>query len=220
MESANPILSYFKLAAKFALLAAILIAARHAGDWVMHQLSPHITPSTEPTLHRVIMVAILIYVLLTMLPFVPGVEIGLGMIAIFGTKIVPLVYGGTVLALVLAFVVGRIVPERSIANILETLHFKKGASLIRHLTSLDAQQRLQFLLQNASSRITPFLVRHRFIALMLILNIPGNAVIGGGGGICMMVGFSRLFSFQKFVLTVALAVTPVPIMLLLVDASV
>ena len=60
-----------------------------------------------------------------MLPFVPSVEIGLAMMLMLGPKIVPLVYGCTVLALVLSFLLGRLVPQRAMIEILETLHLKQ-----------------------------------------------------------------------------------------------
>jgi hypothetical protein len=44
------------------------------------------------------MVAIGIYVCLMMLPFVPGAEIGLGLMTMLGPSIAPLVYFATVLA--------------------------------------------------------------------------------------------------------------------------
>ena len=181
----------------------------------MDQFNSSLTPRTEPTFHRMIMTATGVYILLMALPFVPGVEIGLGLIAMLGAKIVPLVYVSTVLALTLAFLVGRLVPERKIIKIFETLHLKRAANLLNSLEPLDSHQRLEFLLQNASTRIVPFLLRHRFLALAIALNLPGNALIGGGGGICLVTGFSRLFSFPIFFLTVALAVSPVPLMMLL-----
>lgn len=35
----------------------------------------------------------------------------------------------------------------------------------------------------------------RYVALAVLLNIPGNVVIGGGGGIAFAAGMTRLFSF-------------------------
>ena len=96
METRSSIRSYLGIAWKLAVLVGMLIAAGHAGTWVMDQPNPYLTPSTEPALHRLIMTAILVYVLLMMLPFVPGVEIGLGMMVMFGPNIAPLVYGGKV----------------------------------------------------------------------------------------------------------------------------
>lgn len=212
MDRANPIRSYFGIAWKLVLFISVLVGASYAGSWVMGQLTPHLTPSTEPALHRLIMTAITIYVLLMMLPFIPGVEIGLAMMVMFGPKIVPLVYGATVLALGLAFLLGRLVPQQAMIEILETLHLRRGGRLLREMEALDPNERLQFLLRNASTRIVPFLLRHRFLALMVALNLPGNAIIGGGGGICLVAGFSRLFVFPNFLGAVTLAIAPVPLM--------
>jgi uncharacterized membrane protein YdjX (TVP38/TMEM64 family) len=132
---------------KLALLVALLVAASQVGGWLESQLNLHLTPSTEPALHRTIMTAMAVYVLLMMLPFVPGAEIGLGLLVMFGPKIAPLVYAGTVLALMLAFLLGRLVPQRAIVEIFEALRPRRAASLLR--------------------RLVPFLLRHRFIALAL-----------------------------------------------------
>jgi len=212
MALTGPIRTCFGIAWKLALFAVLLIAATYAGDWVKSQLTPSLTPSTEPALHRLIMTAIAIYVLLMMLPFVPGAEIGLAMMAMFGPRIVPLVYGATVFALVLSFLVGRLVPQNTVAGIFEALHLKRAARLLRQLETLGPNERLRFLLQNASTRIVPVLLRQRFLALMVALNLPGNMLVGGGGGICLIAGFSRLFTLPKFALAVAIAVSPVPLL--------
>lgn len=57
----------------------------------------------------------------------------------------------------------------------------------------------------------PFLLRHRHLAIAAALNLPGNAIIGGGGGIGLAAGFSRLVSLPVYVLTVGLAVAPLPL---------
>ena len=50
-----------------------------------------------------------------------------------------------------------------------------------------------------------------YLALAVALNIPGNYLIGGGGGIALFAGVSRLFSVPGFVITIMLAVAPVPL---------
>jgi hypothetical protein len=40
-------------------------------------------------------------------------------------------------------------------------------------------------------------------------------VIGGGGGISLLAGMSRLFRFSGFALTLAVAVAPVPLFIVL-----
>jgi hypothetical protein len=58
------------------------------------------------------------------------------------------------------------------------------------------------------------MLRHRLWALALLINLPGSALIGGGGGICMAIGVSRLVTYPQFLLTTALAVSPLPVAIL------
>lgn len=216
MGRTNQIKSIVRTAIKIAILLALLILAKFAGDLVLNQLTPNLTPSTEPALHRLIMISIAIYVILMMLPFVPGVEIGLGLMVMFGPKLAPLVWFSTVLALVFSFVIGRLVPQQSIIEIFETLLLRRAADFLRFMHPLDSGERLQYLLNIRSSRIVPFLLRHRYIALMAAINLPGNALIGGGGGISFISGFIRIYSFFGFLIAVTLAVAPVPLIAMLV----
>jgi hypothetical protein len=204
--------AYLSLALKLGILAALLLAVSYVGNWLMDRFDIYLTAEIGYTQQNMIVSAMIVYVLLMMLPFVPGVEIGLGLMVMFGPKVAPLVYAGTVLALVMAFLVGRLVPQLTIIRMLQALRLKRAAGLLARIEPLDSRQRLEFLLQNTAARIVPYLLRHRCLALAVALNIPGNAVIGGGGGICLVAGFSRLFSVRQHILTVALAVLPVPLM--------
>lgn len=80
---------------------------------------------------------------------------------------------------------------------------------------MPVRARLNLLFERAPSRIVPFLLRHRYIAIAVALNIPGNSVIGGGGGIAFVAGLSRLFSFPLYLLAVAIGVSPVVILFLI-----
>ncbi|PHP67794.1 hypothetical protein CSC94_08950 [Zhengella mangrovi] len=215
MQVSEKLQFYIGIGSKIALFIVVLIAAKLSGDWVMAKISGELTPRTEPMLHRFIMAAIGIYICLMTLPFVPGAEIGLGLIAMLGPRIAPLVYGCTVIALVLAFMIGRLIPQDAIIRGFEQLHLKRAASLLRDVKDLDFEERTQFLVANSTSRILPVILRYRFVALMIALNIPGNSAIGGGGGIGIMAGYSRMFKFPTFLAAVAIAVAPVPLFLFL-----
>ena len=54
-------------------------------------------------------------------------------------------------------------------------------------------------------------MRYRYPALAIAIAMPGNIVLGGGGGIALAAGLSRTFHPALFVLTVALATLPVPL---------
>lgn len=52
---------------------------------------------------------------------------------------------------------------------------------------------------------------YRYVALALLINTPGNAMVGGGGGLSFAAGLSDVFTLPKFLLTISIAVLPVPL---------
>ncbi|NIR12426.1 MAG: hypothetical protein GWN86_00100 [Desulfobacterales bacterium] len=156
----------------------------------------------------------MVYILWMALPFVPGIELGLALMVLLGTRGIVLVYLCTLLSLSLSFTIGRLIPLSSFARFLGWLHLYKARSLVLQLEPLNSEEKLDFLLRSAPSKIIPFLVKHRYMMIALALNLPGNALIGGGGGIGLISGMSRLYPFPKYILLVSLAITPVPLLLL------
>lgn len=61
----------------------------------------------------------------------------------------------------------------------------------------------------APSRLVPALLRRRYLALMVLFDLPGNSM--PGGGIALAAGMSGLFSFPLFVGTVLIAIAPAPL---------
>ena len=59
--------------------------------------------------------------------------------------------------------------------------------------------------------MVPFLLDHRYLTIAALLNLPGNALIGGGGGIGLIAGMSKIIPFYCYVLVTAVAVAPVPL---------
>jgi hypothetical protein len=206
-----------QLALLVIVIAGVAVVGTRASEWVMAQLDFRLIPSNEPLLHRMLMAAIALYMVLMVLPFCPGIEIGLGLIVLFGAPIVPLVYGATVLALLFAFVIGRFVPPQTIIQILDSLRLHRARDLLRSLEPLNEAGRLAFLQGTTSNRVARALLKHRYVAVALALNTPGNIVLGDGGGIALAAGFSRLFSLPLFILTVMLAVAPLPLAIFLTE---
>lgn len=200
---------------KILLIVFLVIAGNFATDWFTEKLDFELTPYTEPMVHRTIVLSMIAYTFLLALPFVPGVEIGLTVLMVFGPKIVGLVYVCTLLALSLSFLVGRFIPERTLINFLRGLHLQRAANLLTQLEGQDPQARLNYILERSPKKFVPFLLKHRYLGIIVAMNLPGNVIIGGGGGIAMMAGLSRLFSPASFVLTIAIAVSPVPLAWLL-----
>jgi hypothetical protein len=211
-----PLRRILRLLALVVLYGAIVLGGTYAGDWIVNLLGMRLTPTSEPTVHLVIMLSLAAYVVLMALPFVPGVEVGLALIFMLGAEIVPVVYLGTVLALVIAFAVGRLVPERLLAAGFAALG--RAARLVERLQPLAVEARVAALAAASPAGIATLLVRRRHWAIALLLNVPGNGLIGGGGGIAMAVGMSRLVSLPGFLVTIALGTAPVPVAVLVMEA--
>jgi hypothetical protein len=197
----------------FSFLAVLgfILLANAASQWLVDYLKMELTPRNEQLFHRLIMASAALYALLMAVPFVPGVEIGIGLLATVGAGIAGLVYACTVLGLSISFLVGRFMPEAWLRAALGFLHLHRMCGLLEGLEPLSRDERVALLVNQAPARAVAFLVRHRYLALAVALNLPGNAVIGGGGGITMLAGLSRLYSVPAFLATIMIAVAPVPL---------
>lgn len=200
--------------AKILLLIALLVVLNITARETLGRLDFTIRLSTEDLVHRTIMISAALYAVLLAIPFVPGAEIGIALMAMLGPKIAPLVYLCTLVGLTLGFVVGRLVPLSTLARLAHDCRLERSARLLDEIAPLSREQRLALLIERAPRRLIPLLLRHRYLLLALALNIPGNYVIGGGGGIALVAGLSRLYSAPGYLLTILLAVAPVPLAVL------
>jgi len=203
-----------------ACLIVLLVAANLVVRNYVDVLSFPIRPGNEDAVHRAIMISAALYVILLAVPFVPGTEIGVAMMAMLGPRIALLVYLCTLAGLSLGFILGRLIPFKALIHLAEYLKLDRSRRLLEQIEPLDEKERLDFLIGRVPKRMLPLLIRCRYLALAAALNIPGNYVIGGGGGIALIAGASRLFSVVGFFVTIILAVAPVPIMVMIFGAGI
>ena len=199
---------------KISLIIGFLVLVNYCGSLVVEQINFQFWPEHERLMITALWFAIVFYVLWMALPFVPGIELGLALMVLLGTRGVVLVYLCTLLSLSLSFTIGRLIPLNSFARFMGWLHLYKARDLVLQLEPLDSEEKLDFLLRSAPSKVIPFLVKHRYLMIAIALNLPGNALIGGGGGIGLISGMSRLYPFPKYILLVSLAIMPLPLLLL------
>ena len=153
----------------------------------------------------------MLYILLLSLPFVPGVELGLLLMCIFGKEGIVLIYLFTVSGLNLAFLMGRCLPKNRIAIWLGKLGFSRF--------SADSSDVIKEMLDHSTfgeklrkQRIGSIVLRYRYLILAVLFNLPGNYLLGGGGGISLICGASRSVSWKWFLFTAVFATSPVPIL--------
>lgn len=197
------------IAAYALLLGGGFLLGQHLPMW-LHVPGEGGSPYAAMTL-----LVALLFLILSATPFVPGAEIGFGLMMVFGAQIAVLVYLCMVTALWLAFAAGHLLPKSTLTRIFISLKMKRAAVMVRQAEAMSGPERRAFLTQNVPGRFLPFLLKHRYLAIAVLFNIPGNAVLGGGGGIALFAGMSRLYSPLGFCVASALAVAPIPVLFLL-----
>jgi hypothetical protein len=158
-----------------------------------------------------LLAALVLYALLIAIPFVPGVEIGLSVLAAGGPATAPLVWLATTAGLTLAYVAGCLVPLGWLRRMLTDLQLVRAAHLVARFEALPPEGRVRLVHSLLPEKYCGWIVRFRYLNLAVLINIPGNSVIGGGGGIAFVSGLSGTFRMPLAVLTIALATVPVPL---------
>lgn len=159
----------------------------------------------------IIVVFLVAYAILVAVPFVPGVEIGLSLMMMEGPWSAPLIYFSTGAGLSMAFAAGEWISYTRLHRIFEDLRLKQACRLLKAVEPLSHAERLDALHSNSPAWLRPLATRYRYILLAVLINLPGNAVIGGGGGILSASGLSRLFQPTHTIVTIFIAVAPVPV---------
>jgi hypothetical protein len=199
---------------KIFFIVGLLLLLNYGGSLVVEQINFQLWPQHEHIMITVLCLSIVVYILWMAIPFVPGVELGLALMVMLGPKGVALIYLCTLLSLSLSFTIGRLMPLNMFARFFGWLNLHRAQDLVLQLEPLNSEERLDFLLRTAPSKVIPFLLKHRFLIIALALNLPGNALVGGGGGIGLISGMSRLYPFPKYLLLVSVAITPLPLLIL------
>ena len=205
--------------ARIAAVVAAIVALNVAGGWLAAQLNLQIWPQHSDIIELIIVAIVIGYILAMATPFVPGIEVGLALMLLLGPGGIVLVYLCTQVALTLSFLVGRLIPAQLIARIFEWLNFQRGRRLVEAIDRVAPQYRIQALAERSPARWIAFFVRHHYLALAIILNLPGNAIVGGAGGLGMIAGMSRAVPLQYFVILMAIATLPVPLFLIFTGSS-
>lgn len=206
-----------RFAIKLAVVAVAVFAVLSVLEWAQARAE---ATGSESLMLGLMLLLLVSYTLLLAVPFVPGIEIGISLLVMKGADVAPFVYAATVLGLSISFMIGRCVPYRWLHATLADLRLRGACDLIERLAPMNREERLAHLTARVPARFQPLLRTGRYVLLGVLFNVPGNAVLGGGGGIAFLAGFGRLFRPTLAILTIALAVLPVPLSVWLLGAEV
>lgn len=194
------------------IYGGLLVFGWFLGAPVMNAVSALVQTINPAQAEAMIWAVAGIYALASAIPFVPGAEVGLALLLAFGGRVAFLVYASTVAALTASFCVGRLVPAGVLCTLFRRLGLVRAADLVEQVNRAPAPERVQLLSRHTPRGVSGLVIRYRYFALALAFNNPGNTLLGGGGGIAMIAGMTRMFPLIWFVVTVMLAVAPVPLL--------
>ena len=184
-----------------AFYALLLGAGWLAGTFLKDLAIPEMRPMNEPLIHRIVMGALIVFVLAAAIPFVPGAEIGFALLLLFGM----------VGALLLAYCTARLIPLGALSAAAGWLRLNRVSKFFQNLAETPPDQRHHLISETYSGKFTRAALRNRYLLLALVLNMPGNSVLGGGGGLAFLAGISGLYRFWPTLAAVLIAVAPVPL---------
>ena len=192
--------------------------------YLLHLIIGWTTDKIEAWDNMPLMVGLLVFLLLTYallmaVPFAPGIEIGISLLMLRGAEIAPFVYLATLLGLSIAFMGGRYIRYAWLHAFFRDMGLMPACRLLERIDPLDRKERLALLEDLLPAWLRPLFAPGRYLMLALLLNLPGNALIGGGGGIAFISGLSRLYGISTTLIVMALAVLPVPLLVWLHGAG-
>lgn len=211
MDDTKPRQRARRIAVAVLMYGAILAAGHWGGSWLVSLVGDDLGADTTSPAKHAVAAGLIVYAMLMAIPFLPGMEVSLALLAAFGKNVAPFVYLATVVALSTSFLIGRLVPVGLIVAFFGFLRLRGAQEYVRGVAPLSAEERLELLMAHAPQRIVPALLKYRYLAIAVAFNVPGNAVIGGGGGIALLAGMSGLFGFAMFLAVLAIAVAPIPL---------
>lgn len=198
---------------RLAVVLLLALGAHLLVGWAMERTEDVIGTRGEMIRTAVLIGALVAYALLIAMPFVPGIEIGISLILMRGAEIAPPVYLATVTGLGLAFLAGRLLPITLLRRAFLDLRLTRACQMLDRIHPLTPDQRLTLLRAALPASLGRLAVDYRYLLLAGLINMPGSAFVGGGGGICLLAGLTGLFRPAVTILTICLAVLPLPLAL-------
>ena len=209
---------WLHLAGVLAFVLAVAVLAHRLLDWAMQVLRG---AEGDGMLALAVIAAVLVvYAMLIAIPFVPGVEIGVAVLLLGGASVAPLVYLATITGLLAAFAIGRFLSVRTLHAWACRAGVTRLATLLDGIATRRPEARLVLLRRHLPPILSQLLVDWRYLSLAALINLPGNSLLGGGGGLLLAAGVTGVFRPVPVILTVGLAVLPIPLVVWLLGPGI
>lgn len=203
--------SFPRIAFRFLIIAVFVYLALIVFEWVSAQAMTLEGPAQSTAMIGILAIALVGYAVLIAIPFMPGVEVGIVLLLMQGATIAPFVYLATLAGMFTAFCVGQFVSLDWLHGVFRDLRLIRACRMLDRIKNTPRDERLNGLAERLPRWLSWVAVDYRYITIALLINLPGSIAIGGGGGIMMLAGLSRLFQTAKMFLTLAIATAPIPL---------
>lgn len=214
-----PPASLRRLALRFLAILAFAVLIHWVIGYTMEKAKALEGESADMVALGLLALLLLAYALLIATPFVPGIEIGLALLLLQGADIVLAVYLATVLGLSLAFLAGKLLGADALITLFADLRLRKACAFLEARKDRSPDEHLAAFTARFPGPWGARLAASRYLLLGALLNLPGNAMMGGGGGLSLLAGLSGLFRWHWVLLTYLIAVAPVPLIVWLNGAQ-
>jgi hypothetical protein len=201
-----------KLIIVLLLVAGLAVAMIVGGKEAVHWLQSVAEKSRTPGMLAVLCT---IYAFLLAIPGVPGLEVGLVMMGVFQETGIIAAWLCTVAGLNMAFFAGRKLPRDRIEQWLKPKNVAEG-----DLPDFAIGKSDTMTLVLERNRVGRAVLRwtgppggwRRYVLVAFLFNMPGNFIIGGGGGIALFCGTSQDLKWPWYLVTTVLAAAVIPLM--------
>jgi hypothetical protein len=208
-----------RLALRIVVVLALAGLASLAFEWLQQRLSMLEGGAAAPAMIGLIVLMLVAYAVLLAVPFMPGVEIGIALMMLQGATMAPFVYLATLSGLALAYLAGCLVPLTALHRLVQDVGWRTACLWIDRLQGTPPAERPALMAERLPRWLAPVLLNWRYLTLAVLLNLPGNTALGGGGGLMLIAGLSGMFRPVGVMAMLALAVAPVPLVVWLWGAG-
>ena len=209
-----------RIAVKLLVVVGLVYLAKLGVDTLMAKIALFETDAAARAMTGLLITVMVGYAIILAIPFIPGVEIGIAILMLEGASAAPMVYAATVGGMMLAFCIGQYAPLSRLIRVCHDLRLFRLADFLERIRLTPRKDRLDTMHDRLPRWLVPILCNYRYVTLGIAINLPGNIALGGGGGIMMAGGLSRLFQTRCIILTVLVATLPVPLSVWLMGTDV
>ena len=202
---------FWRITRRLIVVVALVYLVKLGLDQMSAKIALYESDAAARAMVGLFVTVMIAYALLLAIPFVPGVEIGIAVLVLQGPSAAPIVYVATAAGMFLAFAIGQYAPYSRLIRFCNDLGLVRVADLLARIEQTPRHQRLHQMQDRLPRWLAPVFCNYRYVTLGLAINLPGNIALGGGGGIMMAGGLSRLFQTRFALLTILIATLPVPL---------